>query len=152
MKVFDGGAMKIEFFSLALNEVKSRLFEGAEPNMVPIKDVMKVVRRKAQLERKLNLWQRATNKVSPEHILHVKFIGEDGIDTGALAKEFLTETISDITNKFFPDGSPSHSSNDIQSGNFRACGKSVAASLSLQARWTTSMLSRWQSVQNIRHR
>ena len=37
----DGGAMKIEFFSLALNEVKSRLFEGAEPNMVPIKDATK---------------------------------------------------------------------------------------------------------------
>ncbi|CAB4020410.1 E3 ubiquitin- ligase SMURF2-like [Paramuricea clavata] len=37
----DGGAMKIEFFSLALNEVKSRLFEGAEPNMVPIKDETK---------------------------------------------------------------------------------------------------------------
>lgn len=88
-----------------------------------------VVRRKAQLERKLNLWQRATNKVSPEHVLRVKFIGEDGIDTGALAKEFLTETISDITNKFFPDGSPSHSTNDIQSGNFRACGELVAVSL-----------------------
>ena len=37
----DGGAIKIEFFSLALNEVKSRLFEGAEPNMVPIKDATK---------------------------------------------------------------------------------------------------------------
>lgn len=37
----DGGAMKIEFFSLALNEVKSRLFEGTEHNMVPIKDATK---------------------------------------------------------------------------------------------------------------
>ena len=42
-----------------------------------------VVRIKAQLERKLNLWKRATNKVTPEHTLRVKFIGEDGIDTGA---------------------------------------------------------------------
>ena len=41
-----------------------------------------VVRIKAQLERKLNLWKRATNKVTPEHTLRVKFIGEDGIDTG----------------------------------------------------------------------
>ena len=42
-----------------------------------------VVRIKAKLERKLNLWKRATNKVTPEHTLRVKFIGEDGIDTGA---------------------------------------------------------------------
>ena len=42
-----------------------------------------VVRIKAQLEKKLNLWKRATNKVTPEHTLRVKFIGEDGIDTGA---------------------------------------------------------------------
>ncbi len=37
----DGGAMKIEFFTLALNEIKARLFEGAERNMVPIKDATK---------------------------------------------------------------------------------------------------------------
>ena len=65
-----------------------------------------VVRRKTQLDRKLKLWQRATKKVSPDHILRMKFIGEDSIDTGALAKEFLAETISDINNTFFPDGSP----------------------------------------------
>ncbi len=77
----------------------------------------------------LKLWQRATNKVSPEHILRLKFLGEDGIDTGVLAEEFLTETISDISNKFFPDGSPLHSSNDSKSGNFRACRELVAVSL-----------------------
>ena len=37
----DGGAMKVEFFSLALQEVKNRLFEGTEPNMIPIKDATK---------------------------------------------------------------------------------------------------------------
>ncbi len=37
----DGGVMKIEFFTLALNEIKARLFEGAERNMVPIKDATK---------------------------------------------------------------------------------------------------------------
>ena len=88
-----------------------------------------VVRRKALLETKLNLWKRATNKVTPEHTLRVKFIGEDGIDTGALAKEFLTETISDIKDKLFPDGTPVHSTNDIHNGNFRACGELVAVSL-----------------------
>lgn len=33
----DGGAMKTECFTLALQEVKKRLFEGKESNMVPIK-------------------------------------------------------------------------------------------------------------------
>ena len=61
-----------------------------------------VVRRKTQLDRKLKLWQRATKKVSPDHIFRVKFIVEDGINTWALAKEFLTETISDISDTFFP--------------------------------------------------
>ena len=37
----DGGAMKVEFFTLTLNEIKARLFEGAERNMVPIKDATK---------------------------------------------------------------------------------------------------------------
>ena len=67
--------------------------------------------------------------MSPYHILRVKFIDEDGIDTGALAKEFLTETIPDINGTFFPDGSPIHSTNDIHSGNFRACGELAAVSL-----------------------
>ena len=37
----DGGAMKIEFFLLALQEVKNRLFEGNEANLIPIKDATK---------------------------------------------------------------------------------------------------------------
>ena len=39
----DGGAMKVEFFSLALQEVKQRLFEGKEENVIPIKDATKCV-------------------------------------------------------------------------------------------------------------
>jgi len=49
-----------------------------------------VVRRGSPLQRTLNLWKRAALKVSPEHVLRVKYIGEDGIDSGALAKEFLS--------------------------------------------------------------
>mgnify|MGYP002803377683 CR=1 FL=1 len=37
----DGGAMKVEFFTLTLNEIKARLLEGAERNMVPIIDATK---------------------------------------------------------------------------------------------------------------
>ena len=37
----DGGAMKVEMFSLAQREIKNRLFEGEEPYMVPVKDATK---------------------------------------------------------------------------------------------------------------
>ena len=37
----DGGAMKVEFFTLALNGIKAHLFEGAEWKLVPIKDATK---------------------------------------------------------------------------------------------------------------
>ena len=37
----DGGAMKVEFFVLALLGVKNRLFEGKEPNLILIKDATK---------------------------------------------------------------------------------------------------------------
>ena len=39
----DGGAVKHEFFSLLLREVKKRLFEGCEFNLIPIKDITKGV-------------------------------------------------------------------------------------------------------------
>ena len=37
----DGGAIKREFFTLALNEIKQRLFEGQDANMLPVKDSSK---------------------------------------------------------------------------------------------------------------
>ena len=84
-----------------------------------------VLRRGAPLERVLNLWRREARKVSPEHELRIKFLGEDGIDSGALAREFLTSTVQDIATKLFPNASPVHSTNDIQNGNFQACGEIV---------------------------
>lgn len=52
-----------------------------------------VTRREAPLERVLQIWLRAVGR-NPSGItgtLSVKFIGENGIDSGALSKEFLTE-------------------------------------------------------------
>lgn len=88
-----------------------------------------VVRRGAPLHRVLNLWRRESHKISPEHELRIKFLGEQGIDSGALTKEFLTLTITDIGKKFFPNGSPVHSTNDVQNGNFKVCGEIAATSL-----------------------
>ena len=38
----DGGALKIEFFNLAWDEVKQRLFSGNPPSLLPIKDIKKL--------------------------------------------------------------------------------------------------------------
>ena len=39
-------------------------------------------------------------------MLTVHFAGEDGIDTGGMAQEFLANSIKDIGREFFPNGSP----------------------------------------------
>ena len=57
---------------------------------------------KALEERVLNLWRRQSRKISPEHELRIKFLGEDGIDSGALTKEFLTLEPADTGKKIFP--------------------------------------------------
>mgnify|MGYP001794903698 CR=1 FL=1 len=77
-----------------------------------------VVRRKAVLRRVLYLWQRATTKVNPHYVLRVKFMGEEGIDSGALAKEFMTSALEDIKKMFIPERSPINSTNDIHNGIF----------------------------------
>ena len=65
-----------------------------------------VMRRKVPLSRVLILWQREAKKTSPMQKLTVKYIGEDGIDTGTLAREFLTECIESMRSDMFPNGCP----------------------------------------------
>ena len=62
--------------------------------------------------------------------LFVKYAGEDGIDQGALGKEFLADTLSDMARQLFPGGSPITSTLHVQKGNFETCTKIVAVSLS----------------------
>ncbi|XP_072560331.1 uncharacterized protein [Paramormyrops kingsleyae] len=85
------------------------------------------------LERGLMLWQRQKNS-SPVNLLKVTFIGEAGIDTGALRKEFLTEMVAGLETLLFEgeDGKgkmPKYSLNDLDSGIFRVAGEIFAASL-----------------------
>ena len=88
-----------------------------------------VMRRKVPLSRVLTLWQREAKKTSPMQKLTVKYIGEDGIDTGALAREFLTECIESMRSDMFPNGCPIDSTYHIQNGNYRTCGQIAAVSL-----------------------
>lgn len=55
-----------------------------------------IIRRGTPVTRAITLWQRAAKKVNPVHVCRVKFVGEDGIDDGALAREFFSCIIPDI--------------------------------------------------------
>ena len=85
--------------------------------------------------RVLSLWKRQALKTDPLHELKVHYSGEDGIDSGALAPEFLEECIQEMGKVMFPDGSPIDSSLHVQNGDFRAC-RCVPG-----ARWSPSLLS-----------
>ncbi|XP_016349693.1 uncharacterized protein LOC107694502 [Sinocyclocheilus anshuiensis] len=76
-------------------------------------------------------WQRQ-KKGNPVNQLKVTFIGEAGVDSTALRKEFLTETISGIEISLFLGQrakSPQCSNNDLDNGLFRTAGEIFAVSL-----------------------
>lgn len=87
------------------------------------------IRRQTPLARILNLWRYEAKKQGGHHEIRVKFLGEDGIDSGALTREFFTEVIPAIGITLFPNGSPIDSTYHVQNGNFRAAGEIVANSL-----------------------
>ncbi|XP_057185327.1 uncharacterized protein LOC130551612 isoform X2 [Triplophysa rosa] len=85
------------------------------------------------LERGLLLWRRQKLS-SPVNTLKITFLGEAGVDTGALCKEFLTEMIGGIETRLFEgeDGKgkmPKYSLNDLDNGLFRVAGEVFAVSL-----------------------
>lgn len=88
-----------------------------------------VMRRKAPFTRQLFLWQRAAKKNLATSELRVHYSAEDGIDSGAIRKEFLENIVQDIKRVMFPQGSPIHSTFHVQNGNFRTCGEIVATSI-----------------------
>lgn len=57
------------------------------------------------------------------------FAGENGIDNGAIAKEFFTSVVSEIGKNIFPNGSPTNSMLYVHNGTFNACGQIVATSI-----------------------
>ena len=66
-------------------------------NIVPAKiqiddQLFLVVRRGATLQRKQAIWDGQSKKKSPKMKSMVHYAGEDQIDTGAITKEYLSET------------------------------------------------------------
>ena len=88
-----------------------------------------VVRRGSPFMRHLTLWQRESRRSTAEKVLRVHYSREDGIDSGAMAKEFLAQAMLDMGNVMFPGGTPLDSTYNVQNGNFRTCGEMVAVSL-----------------------
>ena len=86
-------------------------------------------RRGISLNRVIHLWQRERKTKPAEYKVNIKYLGEEGIDTGALSREFFADVISDIAKIMFPNGSPVHSPLFIQNGNFRTVGEIVATTL-----------------------
>ena len=71
-----------------------------------------------RLNRVVQLWQRGRKKKPVEYKLSIKYLGEEGRDTGALSREFLANVISDIAKIMFPNGRRVHSTLFIQNENF----------------------------------
>ena len=66
---------------------------------------------------------------SPENVVRVRYLGEEGIDFGALAREFFADTIPQIANTLFPGGAPVDSTLYVRNETFRTAGEIVATSL-----------------------
>ena len=72
------------------------------------KQLFIVLRRNAQLNRVLSIWSREIKRkpASSRYVVRVKFSDEQGIDSGAMGKEFFTLTLSKIGSSMFPGGIP----------------------------------------------
>ncbi|XP_048866556.1 uncharacterized protein LOC125739985 isoform X2 [Brienomyrus brachyistius] len=90
------------------------------------------VARDQMLERGIKQWQRQ-KKSSPKNPLRVSLIGKAGIDNGALRKEFLTEMMAGINQRFFEGGdngkNPKYSMTDLDKHNFKTVGEIFAVSI-----------------------
>ncbi|XP_078019033.1 G2/M phase-specific E3 ubiquitin-protein ligase-like isoform X2 [Epinephelus lanceolatus] len=89
------------------------------------------VSRDNMLERGFKMWKRK-QKATPLNPLRMKFLGEAGIDTGALRKEFLTTMVSGIEQRLFEGGKskmPKYSVNDFAEELFRTAGEIFATSI-----------------------
>ena len=90
-----------------------------------------VIRRGSPIGRILSIWKREVknNPSALTQVVRVRILGEQGIDSGVIAREFFTETLRNIAVSLFRDGAPIDSTLNVQNGDFRACGQLVAASL-----------------------
>lgn len=108
--------------SLLIKEFQNQVDNNTQFNIV--------LRRGIDVFRTLSIWKRAAAKSALNNpAVTVQYLGEMGLDTGAIAKEFFTITLNQIASNMFQGGSPMDSTFHVQNGNYRACGQIAAASL-----------------------
>lgn len=103
--------------------------QSLERNVITSEQFFLVVRRGIPFQRAISLWQRESKRKSPTNLVRVKYLGEDGIDSGALAREFFSDTITQIGSILFPRGTPVESTLFVRNETFRTAGEIVATSL-----------------------
>ncbi|XP_056329648.1 uncharacterized protein LOC130241741 isoform X1 [Danio aesculapii] len=91
------------------------------------------VSRDNMVERGLKMWKRQKTG-SPVNPLKISFLGEPGVDTGALRKEFLTTIVAGIEKRLFEGDSkngkmPKYSLNDLDNELFKVAGEIFAVSI-----------------------
>uniref|UniRef100_A0A8C5F8G8 HECT domain-containing protein n=1 Tax=Gadus morhua TaxID=8049 RepID=A0A8C5F8G8_GADMO len=91
------------------------------------------VARDGMVERGLKLWKRRKNG-GPVNPLKVSFLGEPGVDTGALKKEFLSTMVAGIEKRLFEGESekgkvPKYSLNDLDNELFKVAGEIFGVSI-----------------------
>lgn len=94
------------------------------------KQLFIVIRRGCPLSRVLEIWRREIKKdpTNLNKLVRVHFNGEQGIDSGATAAEFFTQTLPLIGSVMFPNGSPLESTYHVQNEDFLTCGQIIACS------------------------
>lgn len=88
-----------------------------------------LIRRGAELSRILSIWKHTSQRTSVLKTLRVHFSGEQGIDSGALSREFLADAVSKIQADMFFQGVPKDSMLHLSNKDFEICGQIIATSL-----------------------
>uniref|UniRef100_A0AAV2LNF4 HECT domain-containing protein n=1 Tax=Knipowitschia caucasica TaxID=637954 RepID=A0AAV2LNF4_KNICA len=103
------------------------------------------VTRDRLFERGLKQWVRQKT-ASPANPLRINFIGEQGIDDGALRREFLTEMMRGLEAQLFEGSAtgknPIYSISAYQDSKFKICGEIMAVSV-VQGGPAPNFLSPW---------
>lgn len=89
-----------------------------------------------RLNRVVQLRQRGRKKKPVEYKLSIKYLGEEGTDTGALSRAFLANVISDIAKTMFPNGRRVHCS--FRMRIFRSSRRDCCSQS--RTEWTSTML------------
>ncbi|XP_039524678.1 uncharacterized protein LOC120477237 isoform X1 [Pimephales promelas] len=98
------------------------------------KDFKICVSRNDFYQRAMVQWQRQ-KRGTPGNTLRVTFLGEAGVDTGAIRKEFLSDLIGEIEKQLFEHRghqrgkSPIYSLSNLEKGFFRTAGEVFSVSL-----------------------